>query len=66
MDNCADKVEMVLAYKVVEYMFVTVLAKRPKEGGRMGSDPTVKGQERLYGPLHVHLCGVRAYNTMQS
>ena len=41
-------------------MFVAVLTERPKEGGTMGSDPTVKGQERLYGPLRVHLCGVRA------
>jgi hypothetical protein len=45
-DN-ANKVEMILAQEVVEYVFMTVLAERPNEGGTMGSDPAVKGQECL-------------------
>ena len=68
MDDDADKVEMVLAEEVVEDMLVTVLTERSNEGGAMGSDPTVKGQECLYGAheaLRVHLCGVRAHDTTQ-
>ena len=69
MDDDADKVEMVLAEEVVEDMLVTILTERSNEGGAMGSDPTVKGQECLYGAhetLRVHLRGVRAHDAMQS
>jgi hypothetical protein len=43
MYHYSDKVEMILAQKIVEYVFVTVLAERPNEGGTVGSDPAVKG-----------------------